>query len=168
MNKKTNLSDYDPDSIPQGSPYRIGIVVAEWNAPITDALFEGAYTTLRQHGVKEENIVVTHVPGSFELPTGADFQLRKCHVDASICLGCVIQGETRHFDFICQAVSNGLVNLSLQQGKPVIFGVLTTNTLQQAEARSGGEHGNKGVEAAVTALKMCHLTCGADTNTDRQ
>lgn len=153
--KKTNLSDYNPDSIPSGKGMKIGIVVAEWNPQITNALCQGAYDTLVANKVAIKDITVVHVPGSFELPTGANTLLSSdTEYDAVICLGCVIQGETRHFDFICDAVSNGLVNLSLQDGRPVIFGVLTTNNMQQAIDRSGGKHGNKGVEAAVTAIKM--------------
>lgn len=157
MDKKVNLSDYDPATVPDGSPYRIAIVVAEWNPEITDALLQGACDTLLQHGVREENIRVIHVPGSYELTTGADIALSDPACDAAICLGCVIQGETRHFDFICEAVSQGLTNLSLKRERPVVFGLLTTNDMQQARDRSGGRHGNKGTEGAVTALKMCAL-----------
>ena len=153
--KKTNLSDYNPDTVPSGKGMKIGIVVAEWNPQITNALCQGAYDTLVANKVAKKDITVVHVPGSFELPTGADTLLSSdTDYDAVICLGCVIQGETRHFDFICGAVSNGLINLSLQDGRPVIFGVLTTNNMEQAIDRSGGKHGNKGVEAAVTAIKM--------------
>lgn len=153
--KKTNLSDYNPETIPSGAGMKIGIVAAEWNPQITNALREGAYSTLLANHVAETDITVIRVPGSFELPTGAATLLNSNNnYDAVICLGCVIQGETRHFDFICGAVSNGLTNLSLQDGRPVIFGVLTTNNMQQAIDRSGGKHGNKGVEAAVTAIKM--------------
>ena len=113
MQKKVNLSDYNPATVPDGSDYRIAIVVAEWNPEITDALLQGAYDTLLQHGVQEANIKVLHVPGSYELTTGADIALSDPRCDAAICLGCVIQGETRHFDFICEAVSQGLTNLSL-------------------------------------------------------
>ena len=153
--KKTNLSDYNPETIPSGAGMKIGIVAAEWTPQITNALCEGAYSTLLANHVAETDITVIRVPGSFELPTGAATLLNSNNnYDAVICLGCVIQGETRHFDFICSAVSNGLTNLSLQDGRPVIFGVLTTNNMQQAIDRSGGKHGNKGVEAAVTAIKM--------------
>ena len=155
--KKTNLSDYDPSRVPDGGRYKISIVVAEWNAEITNALLQGAYDTLLQHGVAEDNINIIHVPGSYELTTGADLVLRRGGCNAVICLGCVIQGDTRHFDFICEAVSQGLTNVSLKHEKPVIFGLLTTNNMQQALDRCGGKHGNKGVEAAVTALKMCAL-----------
>lgn len=156
--KKTNLSDYDPAQVPAGHEYIIGIVVAEWNREITDALAQGAINTLLQHGVDEENIHLVHVPGSFELTTGADIMLRNDEtLDAVICIGCVIQGETRHFDFICEAVSQGLTNVALKHEKPVIFSLLTTNNMQQAIDRAGGCHGNKGVEGAVTALKMIKL-----------
>ena len=130
--KKTNLSDYDPNQVPSGKEYRIGIAVAEWNKEITDALAAGALETLRKYDVAEE-------------------------LDAVICIGCVIQGETRHFDFICEAVSQGITNVALKHGKPVIFSLLTTNNTEQAQDRAGGKHGNKGVEGAVTALKMIAL-----------
>ena len=157
MEKKTNLSDYDPNDIPNGKDMKIGIVSAEWNGDITNALLEGAYETLIKHGVEEKNIHVEHVPGSYELTTGADLMLQYTDVDAVICIGCVIQGDTRHFDFICEAVSQGLTNTSLKHHKPVIFTLLTTNNVQQALDRAGGKHGNKGVEGAVTAIKMCAL-----------
>lgn len=156
--KKTNLSDYNLAEVPSGRDYRVGIVVAEWNREITDALAQGAIDTLREHGVEEENIQLVHVPGSFELTTGADLMLSNDEeLDAVICIGCVIQGDTRHFDFICEAVSQGVTNVALKHEKPVIFSVLTTNDMQQAQDRAGGKHGNKGVEGAVTALKMIKL-----------
>ena len=155
--KKTNLSVYNPDMIPSGKDLRIGIVVSEWNTTITNSLLEGAYSTLVKHGVADENITVEHVPGSFELPTGAKFMFKYGKYDAVICLGCVIQGETRHFDFICDAVANAIAQLAMDENRPVIFGVLTTNDMQQALDRSGGKHGNKGVEAAITALKMADM-----------
>ena len=156
--KKTNLSDYDPSLVPNGKDFSIGIVVAEWNKEITDALANGALDTLRQYDVAEKNIHLIHVPGSYELTSGADMMLRNIDsLDAVICIGCVIQGETRHFDFICEAVSQGLTNVALKHEKPVIFSLLTTNDLQQALDRAGGKHGNKGVEGAVTALKMVKL-----------
>lgn len=155
--KKTNLSDYNPDMIPSGKNFNIGIVVSEWNPTITNSLLDGAYSTLVDFGVERNNITVEHVPGSFELPTGAKLMLKYGKYDAIICLGCVIQGETRHFDFICDAVANAIAQLAIDENKPVIFGVLTTNDMQQAIERSGGKHGNKGVEAAVTALKMAAL-----------
>ena len=152
--KKTNLSDYDPTAIPDGQKYHIGVIAAEWNSEVTDAMLRGAVETLKEHGVTEENIIVRRVPGTFELTSAADMMFHYEHVDAIICIGCVIQGETRHFEFICQAVSQGLTNVALKHERPVIFSVLTTDTMQQALDRSGGKHGNKGVEGAVTALKM--------------
>lgn len=155
--KKTDLSDYDPTAVPEGSNYKIGVIAAEWNPEITDTLCQGAVNTLLKHGVKEENLIVKRVPGTFELPTAADMMLAYCNMDAVICIGCVIQGETRHFEFICQAVSQGITNVSLKHRRPVIFSVLTCDTMQQAFDRAGGRHGNKGIEGAITALKMCAL-----------
>lgn len=152
--KKKDLSSYDHSTIPDGSPYRIGIIAAEWNPEITDALLQGAVDTLLLHGVKEENLIVRRVPGTFELSSAADILLDSQYPDAVICIGCVIQGETRHFEFICQAVSQGLTNVAIKHECPVIFSVLTTDTMEQALDRAGGRHGNKGVEGAVTALKM--------------
>ena len=152
-----NLSEYNQDEIPSGEGIKISIVLAEWNLEITGALLDGAVRTLLKHGVREEDIRVEHVPGSFELPLGAQLIAESREPDAVICLGCVIQGETRHFDFICQGVTQGIANLNLKYGRPFVFGVLTTDTLQQAKDRSGGKHGNKGDEAAITALKMVQL-----------
>ena len=152
-----NLSDFSATEVPSAAPYHFGIVVAEWNAVITNALLRGAIESLEAYGALKENIYTYAVPGSFELTSGADLLLKKRKLDAVICLGCVIQGETRHFDFICNAVANGISNVALKHSKPVIFGVLTTNDQQQAEDRAGGKHGNKGVEAAVTAIKMAYL-----------
>lgn len=152
-----NLSSYNKDEIPSGEKGIFGIVVSEWNKEITDNLLQGAVETLLEHGVDEKDIYVRYVPGSFELPFGASTLLEKKKFDAVICLGCVIQGETRHFEFISQAVAHGIMKVSLSEGIPVIFGVLTTDTLQQAKDRSGGALGNKGTEAAVTALKMAAL-----------
>ena len=152
-----NLSDYNPEDVPSGKGMKIGIVVSEWNHEITSALLRGALVTLMKHGVAEENIRVEHVPGSFELPLGAQLMAESYNPDAVICLGCVIQGETRHFDFICQGVTRGITELNLKYGSPFIFGVLTTDNLSQARERAGGKHGNKGDEAAVTALRMVRL-----------
>lgn len=151
------MSDFSGGEIPSASSYRFGIVVAEWNHEITGALYQGAYDSLVKYGAKEENILSYQVPGSFELTSGAELLLKKGGFDAVICLGCVIQGETRHFDFICDAVANGVSNVSIKYSKPVIFGVLTTDNHQQAFDRAGGKYGNKGDEAAVTAIKMAHL-----------
>lgn len=152
-----NLSDHDPASIPDGSSLKVGIVVSEWNEEITAALLEGCISTLKKQGVKQENIRVKTVPGSFELPFGARVLAEQFSPHAVICLGCVIQGETRHFDYICQGVTYGITELNLDYEIPFIFGVLTTENLQQAKDRAGGKHGNKGDEAAVTALKMAVL-----------
>jgi 6,7-dimethyl-8-ribityllumazine synthase len=149
-----NLSKYNEENIPNGEKMNIGIVVAEWNEHITHALYEGAFETLTKHGVKEENIHSIQVPGAFELPIGARMLLSAKALDAVICIGCVIKGETQHDEYINNAVALGITNLSLSMNKPVIFGVLTPNTEAQALDRAGGKHGNKGVEAAVTALRM--------------
>lgn len=152
-----NLSDFSELEIPSASRYHFGIIFAEWNAGVTDALYQGAYQSLIVHGALTQNIYTYSVPGSFELTSAADIFLKNRKVDAVICLGCVIQGETKHFDFICGAVANGLSNVAIKYSKPVIFGVLTTDNLQQAIDRAGGKHGNKGDEAAVTAIKMAYL-----------
>ncbi|MES2395298.1 MAG: 6,7-dimethyl-8-ribityllumazine synthase [Bacteroidota bacterium] len=155
-----NLSDFNHTTIPNGAGMRIGIVVAEWNIEVTGALRDGALKTLLDNGVTENDIIVKYVPGSFELTFGAQLLCEDKSIDSVICLGCVIQGETRHFDFICDAVAQGVTNVSLKYNKPVIFGLLTPNTLQQAQDRSGGKHGNKGDEAAITAIKMVSLKKG--------
>lgn len=155
--KLKNLSTYDINTVPSGKDYIIGIVVSEWNYEITQALMNGAIETLQKHKVKEQNIIVKHVPGSFELTLGAQLLLENTEVDAVLCLGCVIQGETRHFDFICQGIAYGITELNIDHSTPVIFGVLTTDNIEQAKDRAGGKHGNKGTEAAVTALKMINL-----------
>jgi len=147
-----NLSQYS--DVPDASGMKTGIVVAEWNSEITFAMRDAAIETLRKHGVKDSNIVVRHVPGSFELTAGAQMMAYYTPLDTIICIGCVIRGETPHFDYICQGVTVGLTQVSIKFGIPVIFGVLTTNDFQQALDRAGGKHGNKGVEAAVTAIKM--------------
>ena len=133
---------------------RFAIVVAEWNEEVTDALYESAVTTLKSNGVKAENILKKSVPGTFELSLGALWMGEKKDIDAVICLGCVVQGETPHFDYICQAVAYGITEAGLKTRKPVIFGVLTTLNKQQALDRAGGKYGNKGEEAALTAIKM--------------
>lgn len=152
-----NLSDFTHLKVADAKGLRFSIVVAQWNAEVTGALLEGALEGLRRHGVAESDIDVVEVPGSYELISGADIVLREQALDAVICLGCVIQGETRHFDFICGAVANGLAQVGLKHNRPVVFGVLTTDTLQQALDRAGGKHGNKGEEAAITAIQMAHL-----------
>ena len=152
-----NLSSYDLSSLPSAASYRFCIITAEWNKEITHSLQAAALETLKACGAKEDNIFISTVPGSFELTAAAAMAASSGHYDAIICLGCVVQGETRHFEFICQAVANGLTQVSVIHKLPVIFGVLTTNTLQQAYDRSGGKHGNKGIEAAATAVKMAAL-----------
>ncbi|MBT3383945.1 MAG: 6,7-dimethyl-8-ribityllumazine synthase [Prolixibacteraceae bacterium] len=152
-----DLSQYDISSVPSAESMQFGIVVAEWNFDITSALANGAISTLKKHGAQENNILLKYVPGSFELPLGAQYFAEMENVDAVILLGCVIQGETRHFDYICQGVTKGTVDLNLKYNKPFVFGILTTNNEQQAIDRAGGKHGNKGDEAAVTAIKMVHL-----------
>ncbi len=155
-----NLSEYDPDTVPDAKDMRFGIVVADWNRQVTWSLLDGAVKTLKKHGAGEENILISHVPGSFELTLGAQLLAEKHDLDAIICLGCVIQGETPHFAYICQGVTQGIVRLNLDYNMPVIFGVLTTLTLEQALARSGGILGNKGDEAAITAIRMAALQAG--------
>ncbi len=152
-----NLSSYNPSQIPSASEYSFGLVVSEWNIEITSALAKGAIETLIKHGVSDDNIVVKYVPGTFELSLGAQLMVEYSESDAVICLGCVIRGETPHFDYICQGVTQGITHVNLEYNTPVIFGVLTTDTLQQAQDRAGGKHGNKGVEAAITAIKMADL-----------
>jgi 6,7-dimethyl-8-ribityllumazine synthase len=152
-----NLSSYNVNEIPDASAYRFGIIVAEWNHDITGKLLEGAIKTLIFNKVKEENIFTHTVPGTFELTLGAQLIAENINVDAIIALGCVIQGETPHFNYICQGVAQGLTELNIKYNIPVIFGVLTTNSLKQAQERAGGKHGNKGDEAAITAIKMIHL-----------
>ena len=156
MEKKKNLSDI---SVPNtnNANFKIGIIVSRWNEQVTGALKEGAMQTLLEAGVPRQNILDFDVPGSFELPSAAAMLLDANEdVDAVICLGCIIQGETRHFEFIAQAVANGIAKVGVEYTVPVIFGVLTCNTAEQAADRSGGKHGNKGVEAAASCLQMLH------------
>lgn len=136
------------------SKKKIAIVVAEWNEEITEALYQGAVASLTQHGIKKKNIIRKNVPGSFELSLGGLWMAEQKNIDAVICLGCVIQGDTPHFDYICQAVAYGITEAGLKSGKPVIFGVLTTLNKQQAMDRAGGKLGNKGEEAALSSIRM--------------
>jgi 6,7-dimethyl-8-ribityllumazine synthase len=149
----TNLSNYDKTALPNSADFKIGIVVSEWNSEVTDGLLEGALHTLVECGVSKENIAVYKVPGSFELIYAAK-KVQTSGVDAVITIGCVIQGETKHFDYVCAGVTQGVKDLNIQNDVPVIFCVLTDNNKQQSLDRSGGKHGNKGIEAAITALKM--------------
>ncbi len=149
-----NLSDYKAKNLPDITTKRFGIVVSEWNEEITNNMLKATVETLVKHGAKYENIVVKVVPGSYELVLGSAHMAKRGKIDAVIALGCIIQGETRHFEFIADAVANGIIDINIRHMKPVVFGVLTTNTLEQAQARSGGNLGNKGDEAAITAIKM--------------
>lgn len=149
-----HLSDYDPEKVPDASNMCFGIVVAEWNPEITGALLDGAVATLKKHGALPENIIVKTVPGSFELIYGANQMSRNDRYDAIIVLGSVIRGDTPHFDYICQGVTQGIAQLNATNDIPIVYGLLTTNDLQQAKDRSGGRLGNKGDECAVVAIKM--------------
>lgn len=149
-----NLSDYDTEKVPNGHGRAFGIAVAEWNKHITFELLKGCIETLKLHGVVDEDIHVTYVPGTFELPFAGKQLAQRHHLAAVICIGCVIKGETDHDVYINTSVANALQNLNIQFDIPFLFGVLTPNNEQQALDRAGGKHGNKGVEAAVTALKM--------------
>lgn len=152
-----NLSEFSQEEIPSAKPYRFGIVASEWNDEITSALSEGAYNTLLELGATEQNITLKTVPGTFELPVASKLMIESEGFDALIAIGSVIQGETRHFEFVCQAAAQGIKDVGLQTRVPVIFCVLTDDTKQQAIDRSGGKHGNKGIEAAVAAVKMAHF-----------
>jgi len=149
-----NLSAFSTQGIANMQSKKIAVIVSEWNEQVTEALFQGAYETLLKYGVQKSHIIRKNVPGTFELTLGAQYMAQNQEMDAVICLGCVIQGETKHFDFICQAAALGISEVALKYNKPVVFGVLTPNNLQQALDRSGGKHGNKGDEAAITAIKM--------------
>ncbi|APG59096.1 6,7-dimethyl-8-ribityllumazine synthase [Christiangramia salexigens] len=153
-----NLSQYDKDTIPNAKDFRFGIVVSEWNDEITEGLFQGAFDALIENGVLKENIVRWNVPGSFELIYGCKKMQETFEMlDAVIAIGNVIQGETKHFDFVCEGVTQGIKDLNLQSDIPVIFCVLTDNNIEQSRARSGGKHGNKGTEAAIAGIKMAQL-----------
>ena len=151
-----NLSDYDKATIPNANGLRFGIVVSEWNDNITESLFSGVYDTLLEHQVNKDDILRWNVPGSFELIYGCK-KMQHQNVDAVIAVGSVIQGETKHFDFVCEGVTQGIKDLNVLHEIPIIFCVLTDNTMEQAIDRSGGKHGNKGTEAAVAAIKMAVL-----------
>ena len=151
-----NLSEYDKSTIPNAKDFRFGIVVSEWNDTITEGLYKGAYEALIDCGAIPDNVIRWNVPGSFELIYGSK-KMQQQNVDAVIAIGSVIQGETKHFDFVCEGVSQGIKDLNVLHETPVIFCVLTDNNMQQAIERSGGIHGNKGTEAAIAAIKMAHL-----------
>lgn len=152
-----NLSDYNKENIPNGADFKVGIVVSEWNESITNNLFEGAKKALLENGVPESNILVRHVPGAFELPLASQLMLDNTDVDGVVAIGVVIQGETKHFDFVCQGTTQGLMNVMLEYNSPVAFCLLTDNNIQQSIDRSGGIHGNKGIECAIACLKMIAL-----------
>ena len=152
-----NLSVFSTDELPDISQRRFAVLVSEWNYEVTEALFNGAQQTLLSQGAKPEHLIRGNVPGSYELSLAAQWFAQRDDVDAVIALGCVIQGETKHNDYINHAVAQGLTTVSLKTGKPIIFGVLTPNNQQQALDRAGGVHGNKGDEAAITAIKMLGL-----------
>ncbi|MDB4563796.1 6,7-dimethyl-8-ribityllumazine synthase [Flavobacteriales bacterium] len=153
-----DLSAYDTDSLENCQNFRIGVAVSEWNHEITHALRDGALAVLEKAGVA--SVLVHNVPGSFELPLASQWLLKHAACDAVIAIGSVIRGETAHFDFVCQSAAQGTLKVGLDSDKPVIFCVLTDDNIEQSRARSGGEHGNKGVEAAVAALKMARLRSG--------
>lgn len=155
-----NLSDYESDKLPSASDMRFGVVVSEWNPNVTESLLEGVLQTLQNQGAAPDQIVIQYVPGSFELVYGAKFLAENAKVDAVIALGSVVRGDTPHFDFVCQGVTHGISYLNATQTVPIIFGVLTTDNMEQATDRAGGRYGNKGDEAAVTAIKMVALKRG--------
>jgi 6,7-dimethyl-8-ribityllumazine synthase len=151
------LSHYDKESIPNAEGLRFAIVVSEWNENITENLYQGAHQVLLENGVLPEDILRMNVPGSFELTFGASLITNTTDVDAIITLGSVVKGETKHFDFICQGISNGISQLNISSDIPVIFGLLTDDNMQQAIDRSGGKLGNKGCECAIAAIKMASM-----------
>lgn len=150
----SNLSSYNKDFVPDGAGFKIGIVVSSWNEKITSNLLLGAHQTLLDNGVEEQNIIIKHVPGAFELPFACQMMLETNKFDGLIAIGVVIQGETKHFEYVCAGTTHGLMNVMLKHSKPIAFCVLTDDNEQQSIDRSGGKHGNKGIECAVACLKM--------------
>jgi len=155
--ESTDLSYYNKSTIPNTNNFRFGIVVSEWNTEITENLFAGAFSTLIENGVLNENIVRWNVPGSFELIYGCKKMIETQNIDAVIAIGCVVEGQTKHFDFVCQGVTQGIKDLNIKYDIPVVFCVLTDQNIQQSIDRSGGKYGNKGIEAAIVAIKMADL-----------
>ena len=155
--KGNNLSKKKEIFLSNPTKLKIGIIVSQWNNHITNRLLEGALSVLEKSGILKENIIVKQVPGTFELPLGGQYLLEKNQVDGVICIGCVIRGETKHFDYVCQGATNGIMSLGLRYNKPVIFCVLTDENEQQSLNRSGGKYGNKGTECAVACLEMIEL-----------
>lgn len=152
-----NLSEYSKNSIPNAADFKIGIVVSEWNDSITNNLLAGAKKALLENNVSESNILLRYVPGAFELPLAAQWMLDETDVDGVIAIGVVIQGETKHFDFVCKGATDGIMQVMLEYNSPISFCVLTDNTIQQSIDRSGGVHGNKGIECAIACIKMIAL-----------
>jgi 6,7-dimethyl-8-ribityllumazine synthase len=152
-----NLSNHDSESVPSAAGMKFGVIVSEWNTEITEALFNGVNETLLKYGARIEDIVRRNVPGSFELTLGAQLMANRNEFDAIICLGVVIQGETKHFDFICDAVGHGITKLNIKYNLPVIFGVLTTNSIEEAIERAGTKAGNKGFDCSLAVLEMIHV-----------
>ncbi|UZR94675.1 6,7-dimethyl-8-ribityllumazine synthase [Chondrinema litorale] len=152
-----NLNEHSEHGLLSIENKKIAVLVSEYHNDITEALFEGVKETLLEYKLPESALIKKYLPGAYELTLGAQYMAADESVDAVICLGCVIMGETKHFDFICEAVAKGLTDVSLKYSKPVIFGVLTPNNVEQAKDRAGGKHGNKGVEAAIAAIKMIHF-----------
>lgn len=156
--KGKNLSKIHKTNLPSGKGLKVGIACAEWNEEITGNLLAGAITTLEEAGVAKKDISIIYTPGAFELPLACQWLLKKKSIMGVIAIGSVIQGDTKHFDFVCQGVTNGLMEVGLKHNKPAIFCVLTDNTMQQAIDRSGGKHGNKGVECAAALIKMVNTS----------
>jgi 6,7-dimethyl-8-ribityllumazine synthase len=152
-----NLSEYNKEFIPNGADFKVGIVVSEWNDSITLNLLKGAKEALLDNGVKEKNILIRSVPGAFELPLGAQYMCEFTDVDGVVAIGVVIQGETKHFDFVCDGATQGIKDINLKYNIPVAFCLLTDNNMQQSIDRSGGKHGNKGIECAIACMKMIDL-----------
>ena len=157
MSTKLNKTSLEKPSVPSAEDLQIGIVVSEWNSQITDALLKGALAQLKESGCADANIIVKQVPGAYELTMGSQFMCEHTDVDAVVALGCIIKGDTPHFDFIAMGVTNGINAVALEYNTPIAFGVLTTNTLEQSQERSGGSLGNKGSEAAAVAIRMAVL-----------
>lgn len=153
-----NLDDHNQRGLDSIEGKKIAVVISDYYNDITTALFSGVKNTLLEHGLNPEHLIEKYVPGAYELTLGAQYMASRKEIDAVVCLGCVVMGETKHFDFICSSVANGLTDVGLKFNKPVIFGVLTPNTIQQAKDRAGGKHGNKGVEAAIAAIKMINFS----------
>jgi len=153
-----NLDEHGQHGLQSIQGKKVAVVISDYYDEITEALFEGVKETLLQHELQENDLIKKYVPGAYELTLGAQYMAARQEIDAVICLGCVIMGETKHFDFICESVAKGLTDVGLKFNKPTIFGVLTPNTMEQAKNRAGGKHGNKGVEAAIAAIKMINFS----------